>query len=122
MCAEIVEYVSKDEIANCNLASVNLGYFADEKTRSYDFEALGKTIKVLVNNLNNIIDKNYYELQESKKSNLSHRPIAIGVQGLADAFYKMKFPFESPEADTLNSRIFETMYYNALEKSNELAV
>ena len=120
LCTEIIEYTSKDEIAVCNLASISLQKFVlDENT--FDFESLENVVKVMTQNLNNIIDINYYPLEEARNSNLRHRPIGIGVQGLADAFMKMKIPFESEKALDLNEKIFETIYFSALIKSNELA-
>ena len=121
LCTEIVEYTSPDEIAVCNLASVNLSAFVDETTKTYDFQKLYEVTKVVTKNLNKVIDVNFYPVKEAENSNMRHRPIGIGVQGLADAFAKMRFPFESPEAMKLNIDIFETMYFAALESSNELA-
>uniref|UniRef100_A0A3Q4HR65 Ribonucleoside-diphosphate reductase n=1 Tax=Neolamprologus brichardi TaxID=32507 RepID=A0A3Q4HR65_NEOBR len=120
LCTEIVEYTSKDEVAVCNLASIAVNmYVTPEKT--YDFKKLASVTKVIVKNLNKIIDINYYPVPEAERSNKRHRPIGIGVQGLADAFILMRYPFESPEAQLLNIQIFETMYYAALEASCELA-
>uniref|UniRef100_A0A671MQR1 Ribonucleoside-diphosphate reductase n=1 Tax=Sinocyclocheilus anshuiensis TaxID=1608454 RepID=A0A671MQR1_9TELE len=120
LCTEIVEYTSKDEVAVCNLASIALNmYVTPEQT--FDFQKLASVTKVIVKNLNKIIDINYYPVQEAENSNKRHRPIGIGVQGLADAFILMRFPFESAEAQLLNTQIFETIYYAALESSCELA-
>ncbi|XP_070772961.1 ribonucleoside-diphosphate reductase large subunit-like isoform X2 [Enoplosus armatus] len=120
LCTEIVEYTSKDEVAVCNLASIALNmYVTPEKT--FDFKKLASVTKVIVKNLNKIIDINYYPVPEAERSNMRHRPIGIGVQGLADAFILMRYPFESPEAQLLNIQIFETIYYAALEASCELA-
>ncbi|XP_051902944.1 ribonucleoside-diphosphate reductase large subunit [Hippocampus zosterae] len=120
LCTEIVEYTSKDEVAVCNLASIALNmYVTSEKT--YDFKRLSSVTKVIVKNLNKIIDVNYYPVPEAERSNKRHRPIGIGVQGLADAFILMRYPFESREAQLLNTQIFETIYYAALEASCELA-
>ncbi|XP_019719870.1 ribonucleoside-diphosphate reductase large subunit isoform X2 [Hippocampus comes] len=120
LCTEIVEYTSKDEVAVCNLASIALNmYVTSEKT--YDFKRLASVTKVIVKNLNKIIDVNYYPVPEAERSNKRHRPIGIGVQGLADAFILMRYPFESREAQLLNTQIFETIYYAALEASCELA-
>jgi ribonucleoside-diphosphate reductase subunit M1 len=121
LCTEIVEYTSADECAVCNLASVNLASFADEKDKKYDFTKLHEVTKVVTKNLNRVIDVNFYPIIEAKNSNMRHRPIGIGVQGLADAFAKMRFPFESAEATQLNRDIFETMYHAALEASCEVA-
>lgn len=120
LCTEIVEYSAPDEIAVCNLASVALNMFvASDKT--YDFKKLKYVTKIITKNLNKIIDINYYPLPEAKKSNMKHRPIGIGVQGMADAFIRMRYPYESEEAQKLNQQIFETIYYGALEASCELA-
>ncbi|XP_004076524.1 ribonucleoside-diphosphate reductase large subunit [Oryzias latipes] len=120
LCTEIVEYTSKDEVAVCNLASIALNmYVTPEKT--FDFKKLASVTKVIVKNLNKIIDINYYPVAEAERSNRRHRPIGIGVQGLADAFILMRYAFESPEAQLLNIQIFETIYYAALEASCELA-
>ncbi|HHG85387.1 MAG TPA: ribonucleoside-diphosphate reductase subunit alpha [Bacteroidetes bacterium] len=119
LCTEIVEYTAPDEVAVCNLASIALGNFV--KDEKYDFEHLYQIAKVITRNLNKVIDVNFYPVAEAKKSNLRHRPIGIGVQGLADAFIKMRFPFDSPAARQLNKDIFETIYYAALEASCELA-
>lgn len=121
MCTEIVQYSSPDEIAVCNLASVALNRFVDRKARVFDFQKLKEIVKVITKNLNKIIDVNYYPVPEARRSNLRHRPIGIGVQGLADAFILMRLPFESNEARQLNIQIFETIYYAALEASCELA-
>jgi ribonucleoside-diphosphate reductase alpha chain len=120
LCCEIVEYTSPDEIAVCNLASVALNRFLKED-KSYDHQRLFEVVYRMVLNLNKIIDINYYPVPEAKKSNLLHRPIGIGVQGLADTFFIMRFPYESPEALELNNDIFETMYYGALCASKDLA-
>ncbi|ODM92112.1 Ribonucleoside-diphosphate reductase large subunit [Orchesella cincta] len=120
LCTEIVEYSSKDEIAVCNLASIAVNMYV-KPDRTYDFKKLKEVSKVVTRNLNKIIDVNYYPVPETKRSNMRHRPIGIGIQGLADAFILMRFPFESPEAKKLNIQIFETLYYGALEASVELA-
>lgn len=121
LCSEIVEYSSNDEIAVCNLGSISLTMMVDEKTRVFNFEELGKVVRILVRNLNNIIDINYYPVKETRKSNMRHRPIGVGVQGLANCYYKMGFGFDSVEATELNKDIFECIYWNALSESNELA-
>ncbi|CAG02916.1 unnamed protein product, partial [Tetraodon nigroviridis] len=120
LCTEIVEYTSKDEVAVCNLASIALNMYVTPQ-RTYDFHKLASVTKTIVKNLNKIIDINYYPVPEAKRSNLRHRPIGIGVQGLADAFILMRHPYESPEAQLLNTQIFETIYHAALEASCELA-
>jgi len=120
LCTEIVEYSSPDEVAVCNLSSIAVNMFI-EPDKSYNFEKLKKVAKVATKNLNKIIDVNYYPVKEAKKSNMRHRPIGIGIQGLADAYIMMRYPFESEEAALLNKQIFETIYYGALEASCELA-
>ena len=120
LCTEIIEYTSPDEVAVCNLASISLPKFVRED-RSYDFEQLFQITRVVTRNLNRIIDVNYYPIPEARNSNMRHRPIGIGVQGLADAFIKMRFPFDSAEARKLNRDIFETIYFAALTESVEQA-
>lgn len=124
LCCEIVEYSSSDEVAVCNLASVALPAFveSDETTCWYNFERLHEIVKVVAKNLNKIIDKNYYPVPEARRSNMRNRPIAVGVQGLADAFMMLRLPFDSPEARELNTKIFETIYHAALEASIELSI
>ena len=119
LCTEIIEYCSADEIAVCNLASISLPRFATGK--NFDFKKLFEITQVVTRNLNKIIDGNYYPLQETKNSNFRHRPIGIGVQGLADTFCLLRLPFESDEAKVLNKNIFETIYFGALTASLELA-
>nr|XP_027198103.1 ribonucleoside-diphosphate reductase large subunit-like [Dermatophagoides pteronyssinus] len=121
LCTEIVEYSSPDEVAVCNLASISLPRFVDQKLGQFDYEKLKKIVKVMTKNLNKIIDGNYYPLPETRLSNLRHRPIGLGVQGLADAFSLLRYPYESLEAKKMNIQIFETIYYGALEASCELA-
>lgn len=120
LCTEIVEFSSKDEVAVCNLASIALNRYV-KPDATYDFDQLKAVTKVIVRNLNKIIDINYYPIPEAELSNKRHRPIGIGVQGLADAFILMRFPFDSPEAQELNKQIFECIYYAALESSCEMA-
>lgn len=120
LCTEIIEYTSKDEVAVCNLASISLPKFVKED-RTYDFEKLYEVSRVVTRNLNKVIDINYYPIKEAENSNLRHRPIGIGVQGLADAFSMMRYPFDSAEAKKLNKEIFETIYFAALTESNQLA-
>lgn len=122
LCTEILEYTSPDEVAVCNLGSISLSKFVNEETKEFDYASLERITKVLTKNLNNIIDLNYYPVKEAKTSNLRHRPIGIGVQGMADAFMKMKIPFDSQQASEVNELIFETIYYSALVASHELAV
>merc|ERR1712038_1154982 len=121
LCTEIVEYSSPDEIAVCNLASIAVNQFVDAQKRTYDFEQLKRVAKVATKNLNKIIEVNFYPVEEARNSNMRHRPIGIGIQGLADAYILMRLPFESEEACLLNKQIFETIYYGALEASCELA-
>jgi ribonucleoside-diphosphate reductase alpha subunit len=124
LCTEILEYTSKDEVAVCNLASINLTLFAthNEKTGpTFDFEKLYKVTKLVTKNLNKVIDVNYYPIIEAKNSNMRHRPIGLGVQGLADAFIMMRYTFDGPEARQLNKDIFETIYFAACESSMEIA-
>ncbi|XP_055493405.1 ribonucleoside-diphosphate reductase large subunit isoform X2 [Leucoraja erinacea] len=120
LCTEIVEYSSVNEVAVCNLASLALNMYVTAD-RSYDFNKLADVTRVAVKNLNKIIEVNYYPVPEAEYSNKKHRPIGIGVQGLADAFIMMRYPFESEEAQTLNIQIFETIYYAALDASCDLA-
>jgi len=119
LCTEIVEYSSPDEVAVCNLASIALNMYV--KDQKFDFQKLKEVAKVATKNLNKIIEVNFYPVEEARRSNMRHRPIGIGVQGLADAFILMRFPFDSPEAKKLNKQIFETIYYGAMEASCELA-
>ncbi|KAK7468937.1 ribonucleotide-diphosphate reductase subunit rnr1 [Stygiomarasmius scandens] len=128
LCTEIVEYSSPDETAVCNLASLALPTFvkpdpADPsgKRRIFDFQKLHEVTKVVAFNLNRIIDVNYYPVPTARRSNMRHRPIGIGVQGLADAFMAMRLPFDGPEAKLLNQQIFETIYHGAAEASCEIA-
>jgi len=121
LCTEILEYTSADEIAVCNLASVALPSFVKEGGKEYDFQGLFEVVKVMTKNLNKVIDLNYYPVEEARRSNMRHRPIGLGVQGLADAFMMMRHPFESEPAKKLNADIFETIYFAACEASCELA-
>ncbi|WP_235299007.1 ribonucleoside-diphosphate reductase subunit alpha [Portibacter marinus] len=120
LCTEILEYTSKDEVAVCNLASLALPKFVKEDA-TFDFDKLYEITRVVTRNLNKVIDINYYPIPEAKNSNMRHRPIGIGVQGLADAFIKMRYPFDSKEAKQLNKDIFETIYFAACTESNVLA-
>jgi len=121
LCTEIMEYTSPDEIAVCNLASICLPAFVKEDTMEYDFMELHKYVKIVTKNLNKIIDSNFYPVQKAKNSNLKHRPIGIGIQGLADVFVMLRYNFESEEAKLLNKQIFETIYHGALEASCDIA-
>lgn len=120
LCSEIIEYSDKDETAVCNLASISLPSFVLSETE-YDYNKLREVTRMVTRNLNKVIDKNYYPTPESERSNMRHRPIGIGVQGLADTFIKMKLPYESDGAKLLNKLIFETIYFAALTESCELS-
>jgi len=121
LCTEIMEYTSADEVAVCNLASIALPAFVREEAKEYDFQGLYEVVKVATRNLNKVIDRNYYPVEEARRSNMRHRPVGLGVQGLADAFLMLRLPFESVLAKKLNTDIFETIYYAACEASCELA-
>ena len=120
LCTEIIEYTSPDEIAVCNLASIALPKFVTTDGK-FDHDKLYEITKVATRNLNKVIDVNYYPVAEAKRSNLRHRPIGLGVQGLADAFILLRMPFDSEEARGLNRDIFETIYFGAMEASMELS-
>lgn len=125
LCTEIIEYTSKDEVAVCNLASLALPKYVkanDKGLNEFDHAKLYDVTKSATKNLNKIIDVNYYPVPEARNSNLRHRPIGLGVQGLADVFIMLRMPFESPEAQQLNKEIFETIYYASMEASMELAI
>lgn len=119
LCTEIMEYTSKDEIAVCNLASISLPMFIENG--KFDHQALYNVTKRVTRNLNKVIDRNYYPVKEAENSNLRHRPVGLGVQGLADAFIMLRLPFTSDEAKTLNQEIFETLYFAAVTASMEMA-
>jgi ribonucleoside-diphosphate reductase alpha chain len=119
LCTEIMEYTSPDEVAVCNLASIALPMFI--KNGEFDHKELFRITKRVTKNLNRVIDRNYYPVIEAEYSNLKHRPIGLGVQGLADAFIKLRLPFTSDEAKTLNQEIFETLYFAAVTASMEEA-
>jgi ribonucleoside-diphosphate reductase alpha chain len=120
LCVEIMEYTSPDEIAVCNLASLCLPNYIDDG--KFNFEKLGKYAKILCKNLNKIIDANFYPVEKARRSNFRHRPIGIGVQGLSDTYMLLKMPYESEEAKELNKKIFETIYFYAMEMSCEIAM
>jgi len=120
LCTEIVEYTAPDEIAVCNLASISLSKLANSE-KGFDFQKLYEVAKVVTRNLNKVIEENFYPVEEARRSNMRHRPIGIGVQGLADCFCIMRYPFESEAATKLNRDIFETIYFGAVEASVELA-
>merc|ERR1719440_631070 len=119
LCTEVIQYTSKDEVAVCNLASIALPAFVQDG--EFNFERLKDVTKVVTRNLNKVIERNHYPVEEARSSNFKHRPIGIGVQGFADAALKLKYPYESAEARRLNKDIFETIYYGAVEASCELA-
>lgn len=119
LCTEIIEYSSPDETAVCNLASLALPSFI--RGKEYDFQKLHDVAKVVAFNLNRVIDVNYYPVPEARRSNMRHRPIGIGIQGLADTFMSLRMPFDSPQARELNIQISETIYHAALEASSEMA-
>jgi ribonucleoside-diphosphate reductase alpha subunit len=121
LCTEILEYTDKDETAVCNLASIALPKYVDVENKTFDYEKLHEVTKTVTKNLNRVIDKNFYPVETARKSNMRHRPIGLGVQGLADVFILCRHAFDSDEAKDINARIFETMYHAALEASSELA-
>jgi len=121
LCTEIVEYTAPDEVAVCNLASMALPSFVDFKRGVFDFNKLHEVVQVVTRNLNKIIEVNHYPVEEARRSNFRHRPIGLGVQGLADTFLALRLPFESPEAKKLNIQIFETIYHAALTSSCDIA-
>lgn len=121
LCTEIIEYTAPDEVAVCNLASISLPMYVNEESGEYDFQRLYDVTYVATKNLNKVIDVNYYPVEEARNSNMRHRPIGLGVQGLADAFIKMRMPFDSLEARKLNKDIFETIYFAAMTASKDLA-
>lgn len=121
LCTEIVEYTAEDEVAVCNLASIALPRFANVSNKSFDFEKLIQVTRVCVRNLNIIIDKNYYPMKEAENSNMRHRPIGIGIQGLADTFAILSINYDSQEAMDLNEKIFEAIYFAAISESCEIS-
>ena len=121
LCTEITEYSDEEETAVCNLASIALPMFVDKESKTFDYKELHRVCKVVTNNLYKVIDVNFYPTPKTLTSNMRHRPIGIGVQGLADAFMLMDIPFHSEDAKNVNKLIFETMYHAALEQSNEIA-
>lgn len=121
LCTEIIEYSDENETAVCNLASIGLPTFVNAETKTFDYEKLHEVTKIVTHNLNKIIDINFYPTEKTRLSNMSHRPIGIGIQGLADTFFLLDIPFHSDEAKQVNKDIFETIYHASLEKSNEIA-
>jgi ribonucleotide reductase alpha subunit len=122
LCTEIVEYSNSEETAVCNLSSISLAAFVDPLTKTYNYERLVEVAGIVTENLNKVIDINYYPTPNTKRSNFRHRPIGIGVQGLADVFAMMDLAFDSVEAREINRLIFESIYYGAMKKSNEIAI
>jgi ribonucleoside-diphosphate reductase alpha chain len=121
LCVEIIEYSDPTETAVCNLASLALPTYVDTRFKKFNFDKLREVVKVVTRNLNRVIDVNFYPIPETRKSNMRHRPIGIGVQGLADVFAMLRLAWESKEAADLNQRIFEHIYYAAVEASVEMA-
>lgn len=122
LCTEITEYSDENETAVCNLASIALPSFVNIETKEFNYDKLHSVTKVITNNLNRVIDINFYPTEKTKRSNMRHRPIGLGVQGLADTFVLMDIPFHSEEAKQINKLIFETIYHASLERSNEIAI
>jgi len=120
LCVEIIQFTSSEETAVCNLASIALPSYV--KGKSFDFDMLRKVVKVVIKNLNRVIDINFYPTTEARTSNMRHRPVGLGVQGLADVFALLRIPWESEKAADLNQRMFEHIYYAAVESSSEIAV
>ena len=121
LCSEIVEYSNAEETAVCNLSSIALPTFVDKETKTFNHKKLHAITKMITKNLNKVIDRNFYPTESAKRSNMRHRPIGIGVQGLADVFIMCGLPFDSEKSRDLNAHIFETMYHAGLEASCELA-
>ena len=121
LCTEILEYTDKDETSVCNLASIALPKYVNKETKTFDYEKLHEVTKIVTKNLNRVIDRNFYPVETARNSNMKHRPIGLGVQGLADVFILCGLPFDSYESRLMNVHIFETMYHAALEASSELA-
>jgi ribonucleoside-diphosphate reductase subunit M1 len=121
LCTEIIQYTAPDEVAVCNLASMALPTYVDYTRNEFNFEKLHEVVQVVTRNLNQIIEVNHYPVEEARRSNFKHRPIGLGVQGLADVFLALRMPFESPEARKLNIQIFETIYHAALTSSCDIA-
>ena len=121
LCTEIIEYTNKDETSVCNLASIALPKYVNKETKTFDYAKLHEVTKTVTKNLNRVIDRNFYPVETARKSNMKHRPIGLGVQGLADVFIMCGFPFDCEESRMMNAHIFETMYHASLEASSELA-
>jgi len=121
LCTEIIEYTDKDETSVCNLASIALPKYVNVETKTFDYAKLHEVTKMVTKNLNRVIDRNFYPVETARNSNMKHRPIGLGVQGLADVFILCGLPFDCYESRLMNVHIFETMYHAALEASSELA-
>lgn len=121
LCCEILEFTDKDETSVCNLASIALPKYVNRELKTFDFAKLHEVTKIVTKNLNRVIDRNFYPVETARRSNMRHRPIGLGVQGLADVFILCGLPFDCEESRILNAHIFETMYHAALEASSELA-
>ena len=121
LCTEILEYTDKDETSVCNLASIALPKYVNAETKTFDYKELHRITKMVTKNLNRVVDRNFYPVETARRSNMRHRPIGLGVQGLADVFNLLRLPFDCEQSRQINSYIFETMYHAALESSCELA-
>ena len=121
LCTEIIEYTDKDETSVCNLASIALPKYVNKETKSFDYDKLHEVTKTVTKNLNRVIDRNFYPVETARRSNMKHRPIGLGVQGLADVFILCGLQFDCEESRLMNAHIFETIYHAALEASSELA-
>ena len=121
LCTEILEFTDKDETSVCNLASIALPKYVNKETKTFDYDKLHEVVKTVTKNLNRVIDRNFYPVETARRSNMKHRPIGLGVQGLADVFILCGLPFDSEKSRLMNAHIFETMYHAALEASSELA-
>ena len=121
LCTEILEYTDKDETSVCNLASIALPKYVNKETKTFDYDQLHAVTKIVTKNLNRVIDRNFYPVETARRSNIKHRPIGLGVQGLADVFILCGLQFDCEESRLMNAHIFETMYHAALEASSELA-
>ena len=121
LCTEIIEYTDKDETSVCNLASIALPKYVNKETKTFDYDKLHEVTKIVTRNLNRVIERNFYPVETARRSNMRHRPIGLGVQGLADVFILCGLPFDCEESRTMNAHIFETIYHAALEASSELA-
>jgi ribonucleoside-diphosphate reductase alpha subunit len=121
LCTEIIEYTNKEETSVCNLASIALPKYVNKETKTFDYDKLHAVTKLVTKNLNRVIDRNFYPVETARRSNMKHRPIGLGVQGLADVFILCGLPFDCEESRLMNTHIFETMYHASLEASSELA-